>query len=102
RPLVGDPFRHRLRGRYRGRFRGRTGQDFAGEILGEWAMHQRRERDDPIEGPPELSDVVGHEVCDARQHFPLDGDVLVAGATLDANVSQVMYCTFDSFEWDAM
>ena len=42
-----------------------------------------RERDDPIEGPAELSDVVRHEVRDARQHFSLDGDVLVAGATLE-------------------
>src|SRR5881396_1592923 len=84
RPLIlRGPLLRRWRDRFRGGLRGRTGQDLAGEVLRDRAIHQRRERDDPVEGPTELPDVVVDEIRDARQHLAFDRDVLVARAMLE-------------------
>src|SRR5438093_5004610 len=44
RPLIlRGPLRRRWRDRFRGGLRGRTGQDFAGQVLRDRAIHERRE-----------------------------------------------------------
>src|SRR5439155_12258941 len=55
------------RDRFRRRLDCRPGQDFAGEILRDRAIHQGGERDDSVERPAELSDIVVDEIRDARQ-----------------------------------